>query len=491
MPGTFTYSPGIGTKLNAGANQSLSTNFMPDDTGNFNPAVAIVHINVLGGAHLAVSTTITNTDPCIGTGSILTVNSKVTHSNGLSPQLDNPGPEFVAQIPSQVSAVAGSCTATSGACVINGSQIEWNGAVGVGQTVTISYKLKVKELATPGASLCIIAQAYFDSDADGMNESTASSTECALADCGFTPCTGPDCPQPGPGELSPSGSVLVYNFYSSHAVNPVEENTRITITNTETARTAYVHLFFVDGSSCSVADAFICLTPNQTASFLASDVDPGVSGYLVAVAVDQETGCPINFNFLIGEEYVKLPSGHAANLKAEAFQAFYDGALPGCDTSSNTAVLAFDGTSYSLAPRTLALSYVASPADGNSTMLILNSFGGNLATSASQMGDIFGVLYDDAETPFSFTFSGGCQLRQTLTSSFPRTTPRFSVIIPSGRGGWMKFSTAEDAALLGAAINFNPNAAALPSAFNQGHNLHHLSLTTAARLTIPIIPPSC
>jgi len=40
-------------------------------------------------------------------------------------------------------------------------------------------------------------------------------------------------------------------------------------------------------------------------------------------------------------------------------------------------------------------------------------------------------------------------------------------------------------------INFNANAGANPNAFNQGHNLHVLTLTTAASFTIPIFPPSC
>jgi len=41
-----------------------------------------------------------------------------------------------------------------------------------------------------------------------------------------------------------------------------------------------VHLFFVDGATCSIADSLVCLTPNQTASFLASDIDPGTTGYI-------------------------------------------------------------------------------------------------------------------------------------------------------------------------------------------------------------------
>lgn len=47
VPGTFTYTPQATTVLNAGANQSLSVNFVPTDTANYNNASKTVHINVL------------------------------------------------------------------------------------------------------------------------------------------------------------------------------------------------------------------------------------------------------------------------------------------------------------------------------------------------------------------------------------------------------------------------------------------------------------
>jgi hypothetical protein len=43
-----------------------------------------------------------------------------------------------------------------------------------------------------------------------------------------------------------------------------------------------------------------------------------VRGYLIAVAID-ETGCPISFNWLAGGAYVRLASGHLANLPPWAF----------------------------------------------------------------------------------------------------------------------------------------------------------------------------
>jgi hypothetical protein len=288
-----------------------------------------------------------------------------------------------------------------------------------------------------------------------------------------------------------AGSVLVYNFYSSSAASPNTQNTRISITNTNPTTPIGVHLFFVDGATCSIADVFLCLTKNQTASFLASDLDPGTTGYLVAVASDPTTGCPVNFNFLIGDEYVKLASGHAANLGAEAFSALAGGRVA-CDGNSVTATLAFDGVSYNRVPRTLAASSIPARADGNDTLLVVNRFGGNLATGAGTLFNLFGIFYDDAENALSFTFNPGtCQFRSSLSNNFPRLTPRFENFIPAGRSGWMRLYSTSDIGLLGAVLNYNPNATTNAGAFNQGRNLHKLTLTATQTLVIPIFPANC
>lgn len=290
-----------------------------------------------------------------------------------------------------------------------------------------------------------------------------------------------------------AGSALFYNYYTSSATSANTQNTRINITNTSSTSAAFVHLFFV-ADNCSVADSFICLTANQTASFLAADVDPGISGYIVAVAKDGVLGCPVAFNHLIGDEYVKLSTGHRANLGAVAFAALYNGLLPGCDFASTTAELRFNGVvgnGYNMAPRVLALSNFPSRANGNDTLLIINRVGGNLLTSAATLGSLFGLLYDDAENVKSFTVTGGCQLRGSLSNTFPRITPRLETFIPEGRSGWLRIWATSDLGLLGASINFNEEAGYREGAFNGGHNLHHLTLSPAATYIVPIFPPSC
>ena len=302
-------------------------------------------------------------------------------------------------------------------------------------------------------------------------------------------------PAASPVSDQKAGSVLMYNVYTSSISAPNSQNTRVNITNTSSTGVANVHIFFVDGATCSIADSFICLTPNQTASFLASDVDPGTTGYILAVATDNN-GCPIFFNYLIGDEYVKFASGHAANLTAEAFSALRESpasAVTGaCNAASITAALGFDDVNFNAAPRVIADDNIPSRADGNDTLLIIDRLGGSLATGSAQLGSLFGILYDDAENPLSFTFSAGvCQFRSSLSNNFPRTAPRFENFIPAGRSGWLKLYSLSDIAILGSAINFNPNAGTAANAFNGGHNLHKLTLSAAANYVVPIFPGSC
>src|SRR5262245_8164268 len=110
------------------------------------------------------------------------------------------------------------------------------------------------------------------------------------------------------------GSVLFFNKYTSNPSSPEQGNTQINNTNTNQNSAVDIHLFLVDGSNCSVADSFVSLTANQTAGFVTSDFDPGVTGYIVAVAV--AGGSPTQFNWLIGDEYIHETDGRLANLAA-------------------------------------------------------------------------------------------------------------------------------------------------------------------------------
>jgi hypothetical protein len=279
---------------------------------------------------------------------------------------------------------------------------------------------------------------------------------------------GLDYPSPSEAAGQKAGSVLIYNIYTSGSNSPSAQNTRINITNTNSDYPITVHLYFVDGQSCSVADSLMCLTQNQTVSFLASDM--------------------ANFNFLVGSEYVKFASGHRANLSAEAVSALSNTPTT-CNNASSVTALRFDGVKYNRLSHVVALNNIPSRADGNDTMLILNRIGGSLAVGAASIGPFSGLLFDDAENAFSFTSSApNCQFRSSITNSFPRTAPRFESTTAAGRSSWITLRPGQpDIALVGAQITFNPNAASSSNAFNGGHNLHKVTLTpSVVSVEVPI-----
>ena len=287
------------------------------------------------------------------------------------------------------------------------------------------------------------------------------------------------------------GFLLVYNVYTSIASNPVAQNTRLSITNTNDQFSASVHLFFVDGSTCSIADRYICLTPNQTSTFLAAEQDPGTTGYLLAMTTFAD-GFPAPFDYLIGDAFVKFERGFFGNLGAEAI-------------ASNTAFpfISADGSAGGVGigalPRTLAVDNIGSRGDGNETLLVVNTIGGNYMIGANFIGTLFGLLFDDAETPHSWSRpNNSCQLLIQLSDSFPRTTPRFEVVIPTGQSGWLKFwststldnrpvfGTATDPrALLGAVFQLNSTATSSAGSFQGARNLHKL---TTLRSIFPEFP---
>ncbi len=463
--GTVTCSPASGSSFPLGTTTVTCNSSLGERTCSFRVTVDRVSFSV--------------SDPlaCTGPGNIVNGTFTITNNGNASVSAN-----ATVALPAGLVGVPGSGAATVGMVAVTNTSVNFTATLAASQTATISYQAQIGDQVTPGTVLCSNLSVSFDAGA------TLVVPACLTANC---PAASPGLIPPATAEASDqkAGSVLIYNIYTSGSTSGNTQNTRINITNTNTALPAFVHLFFV-AEGCEVADSYICLTANQTASFLASDLDPGTTGYLVAVAVNS-IGCPINFNYLIGDEYVKFTTGHAANLGAIAFSALAGG-LPACNSTSFIATLNFDGVSYNRVPAVLALDNVGSRADGNDTLLILNRIAGNLGIGASSLGTLFGILYDDAENALSFNVTGGCQLRGSLTNNFPRTTPRFDTFIPAGRTGWLRiYNQTAAIGMTGSAINFNANAASSAGAFNQGHNLHALTLNANSSYVIPVFPPSC
>jgi len=288
-------------------------------------------------------------------------------------------------------------------------------------------------------------------------------------------------------------SVLVYNFYTSDAADPARTDTRVTITNTHNQESATMHLFFVNGTEGAAGDAFVCLAPNQTANFLASQIDPGVTGYVIAIAVDKATGCPISFNRLVGSASVKMASGHAGTLNAIGFAALYQGTLPGgCQAGDTFATLAFDGRIYDAVPRRLMLDKAPSVADGYATRVVINSLNGNLATQLRPIGTYFGLYYDETNRPFSYAGNAPNQLNKVLSDEFPRSTPKFSEAIPAGQTANLNFIVPrQGVGLTGAVFYHHPNGATQPGAFSGGAANLPSTETTNTTLVKPVFTPIC
>jgi hypothetical protein len=311
------------------------------------------------------------------------------------------------------------------------------------------------------------------------------------------------------------GSVLFFNYYTSDATS-ASVNTRINITNVNPVQDVVVHVFFVDSATCNIADAFICLTRNQTTSFVVSDLDPNVTGYIVVVAIDSQ-GRPAGFNFLAGDELVVTPTAHRFGLAAMAIarRDAKDGQNFVSPVNSNgiTATMFFNNEQYDALPYTMVLDSFPSQVGGvgaplADTRLYVYSPVPDLTTGGPAFsGTLFFIIHDDAENNFSGQLPLGCYLasdKQRISSI--RTSPNINNIVPSGRTGWATFYafgnrtivcdtegntvTLTNVPLMGATATKIGSAA---TGFTGGHNLRYATVFNAPgySITIPVFAPNC
>lgn len=303
------------------------------------------------------------------------------------------------------------------------------------------------------------------------------------------------------------GSVLFFNYYTSDATSS-QVNTRINITNASSVQDIVVHVFFVDSVTCNIADAFICLTRNQTTTFLASDLDPNVTGYLVVVAIDS-IGRPASFNYLAGDELVITSTAHRFSLAAMA-AARRDGNFASPINSDGvTSTMFFNGAQYDALPYTMVLDSFPSQVPGvgaplADTRLYVYTPLPDLATGgAAFSGALFFLVHDDQENTFSGQLPLNCFLtpdKQRITSV--RTSPNINSIVPSGQTGWATFygfgnrtitcntsggvTSITNVPLMGATATKVGN-------FTGGHNLRYATLFNAPgySITVPVFSPGC
>lgn len=272
------------------------------------------------------------------------------------------------------------------------------------------------------------------------------------------------------GDMKP-GSVLFFSRYSSNPGNPSLGDTQINITNVNQSAAAQVHLFMVDGSTCSIADSFVGLTPNQTASFLVSDYDPGISGYIVGVAVGG--GGPTQFNHLIGSEFIRETNGTTAYLQAMTVAKRSAGDV--VPDGNGQTVLNFNGVDYEQLPSSLAVAtFNSQTVDSN--MLSIFSPSTNLMIGGVTPTSVFTLLYNDAEVAISSSFTVNCYLYNSFTALFNRGGG-INRHVPSGRTGWIRM-TASGRPIMGSVFGKGP-------VFVGGHNLHALALLGSYSIIVP------
>lgn len=289
-----------------------------------------------------------------------------------------------------------------------------------------------------------------------------------------------------------AGSLLVYPYYTSKAQE--RRDTRITISNVG-FKSVTAHVFVMDGNTCSQADQFICLTPNASVAFKASDIDPEITGWILAVAVDPQTGYPIAANSLLGNALV-ADGDYVGNYAAEAFWAEGDPSTvtPPNSGAFGSAVLNFNGRDrvnaaggYDLLP-TQFVAEIQSTNDSVGQKLVTVGMTGSIVASspkgAGQVG--VGQVYNGNEKPFgSFSriLNDGCQATAVISSSVPRVPLGMSVLVPAGQVGTLKFFT-------GGGVGLFMTPKTLGNKWSGIRALHKISALPKT-LEIPVFPPSC
>jgi hypothetical protein len=281
------------------------------------------------------------------------------------------------------------------------------------------------------------------------------------------------------------GSVLFYHRYLSSLGTSNGNNTTISLTNTSLTDSAKVRLFFISALDCQPFEQALCLAPQQTASFLMSEFDPGTTGYCVAVACDAQ-GNPTQFNWLIGNAQMRQTSPlnsqfYDSTLSALALAKRTSGAL---GATNNVAEMAFDDVTYDRLPAQLAADNLPSQgttiANANATLLALYRPVANLAGGSSNTSLSF-TLHNSTGQSASATQPIGCYADLRLSTL--RFNAALATILPAGKTGWMRISAQDNGPLLGAQFN--------SGLYASGATLRAVTFAADYRIKIPIKAPGC
>ncbi len=289
------------------------------------------------------------------------------------------------------------------------------------------------------------------------------------------------------------GSVLVFPYYTSNA--QTKADTRITLTNLMGTLSPvppntgnggiFVHIFFLRGSDCQQSDMYVCLTKGASISVKASEQDPEVTGYIVAVAVEMN-GLPVSWNALIGNAFVSA-GDNVGNYGAEAFASpvAVGGGTSTAVVGSTAAALNFDSFSYDRGADQFAVE-IQSPNDATGQTIVHASLAGNISTASvttiAQAGTGLVVRGDEKQGSFVRFISGNCQSVNVINAGAPRVPTGLGVFLPKGVIGTLVYNTS--VASVGLLLTPKSNAWS-------GFRTLHKTRTVNSSLTIPIFMPVC
>lgn len=366
-------------------------------------------------------------------------------------------------VDTRVTVVPNACISTVGTCTTSPTGISVTGTLAPFQRMAVDYKVMLKPGVVNPPNLCVTSNATLQFGG------SASILECESLNCPGTPVIVHD---------QRAGSVLVFPYYISQAAQ--QKDTRLTISNVGDNQ-VIAHVFFIDGKTCHQSDQFLCLTPNASFSFRTSEFDPETTGWLLAVAVDDQ-GRPIRNNVLIGNAFVR-DGDYVDNYAAETFWA-QSNALASINPDS-TATLYFDGGSYDLLVNQLSTE-IQSPLDAPGQRLVTVGMSGDLSrsqlTGAAQVGTA--TIYNGNEKPFgSFNslLTGNCQAIATISTTNPRVPFGMSQMIPPGQVGSLTFNVGA-----GVGLVMTPRTAQWRG-IRGLHNMNYI----AGSMTIPMYRPTC
>ncbi|MFN0124698.1 MAG: hypothetical protein ACKV2V_29700 [Blastocatellia bacterium] len=286
-----------------------------------------------------------------------------------------------------------------------------------------------------------------------------------------------------PGDQKP-GSVLFYPRYTSSVSNPAREDSAIGISNTSPSDSVYVRVFMFS-NTCQPVDYTLCLAPRQTLSLLASDIDPGTKGYIVAVACNA-AGQPVQHNWLTGIVTVKQPgstSGQSfdVTLGAIAVAKRTGGAVA---PVNNSAEMAFDDTAYDRLPAMVAADNVQSQAGGgnNTTLILFRPVSDLAGVSPSATFRLTGFNTEGTTSSADVVANNAC-FRDIGLPTLRLSPTTIGSLIPVGTSAWFSITATDSQALLGAQVN--------QGRFSTATNARALSFAADYRIKMPVKALTC